>query len=132
MMKTVDEWKALFRARIRAALGARDKTALTVLRETLAAIENAEAPPAGHAPTLVDAPSLGSVGTLGAGEAPRLVLPPEAVVALIERELRELRDAVAEYLRVGRPDEADVLSLQAEVLADLVAEASKHVAEEPK
>lgn len=125
MVKTIDEWKAILRTRIRLALGAKDRPALAVLRETLAAIENAEAPPVGDASTSVEGPFAGSAGPLGAGEAPRLVLPPEAVVVLIERELRERRDAIAEYVRLGRRDEADVLSLQANLLADLVAEAGR-------
>lgn len=123
MVKTVDEWKALLRDRIRVALGARDRPTLAVLRETLAAIENAETPPVGKAPTSVDVPFAGSAGSLGAGEAPRVVLSPEAVGALVERELRERRDAITEYLRLGRRDEADDLSLQANTLAELAAEA---------
>ena len=33
-MKTVDEWKALLRARLRLALGAKDQPAVTILRVT--------------------------------------------------------------------------------------------------
>lgn len=127
-MKTVDEWKVLLRARLRAALGAKDKSAMTVLRETLAAIDNAEAPPMANAPSSASSesgPFAGSAGRVGAGEVERLLLSPEAVVSLIEREIRDRRDAIAEYLRLGRRDEADALSSQADVLADVLAEANR-------
>lgn|GEM_PF-5513582 len=57
LKKTVDEWKALLRARLRA----QDKPALIVLRETLAAIENAESPPM-TTPAPMDGPFQGSAG----------------------------------------------------------------------
>jgi uncharacterized protein YqeY len=123
-MKTVDEWKALLRSRLRVALGAKDRPALTVLRETLAAIDNAEAPPLRSAPTSEDGVFAGSLGGLGAGEVARLVLTPEVVVAIVEREIRERREAAAEYVRLGRHAEADVLALQADVLVALGAEPS--------
>jgi hypothetical protein len=97
---------------------------LTVLRETLAAIDNAEAPPVSSAPTSDGGVFAGSLGGLGAGEAARLVLTPEAVVAIVEREIRERREAAAEYLRLGRHSEAGVLTLQADVLVALGTEAS--------
>lgn len=118
-MKTVDEWKTLLRARLRAAIGAKDKPALTVLRETLAAIDNAEAPPMRSAPASEGGAFAGSVGGLGAGEVARLVLAPEAVLAIIERELRERRAAAADYARLGRHDEARELSSQVDLLAAL-------------
>lgn len=121
-MKTVEEWKAVLRAKLRTALGAKDKPALTVLRETLAAIENAEAPPM-TAPTTVDGSFAGSVGGLGAGEIERLALTPDAVLAIVERELAERREAAVDYERLGRHEEAVALSAQADVLAAIAAEA---------
>lgn len=129
-MKTVEEWKALLRARLRVALAAKDKLALAVVRETLAAIENAEAPPLTGAPEILDGVIAGSVGSVGAGEVARLALSPEAVFALVEREIRERRDAAAEYGRLGRHDEAGALSSQADLLAALVAEANGGAASE--
>lgn len=120
-MKTVDDWKSLLRAKVRVALGAKDKPALTVLRETLAAIENAEATPLTNSPS-VDGAFAGSAGVLGAGEAARLVLSPEAVLGIVERELRERREAASEYARLGRHDEAAALTLRAELLAAIAAE----------
>lgn len=119
-MKTVDEWKTLLRAKLRAALGAKDKPTLTVLREALAAIENAEAPP------ITAATSTGGplAGGLGAGEVERLTLTPSAALAIIEREIAERREAAVEYERLDRHADAAALSAQADVLAAIAAEAS--------
>lgn len=121
-MKTVDEWKAMLRSKLREALAAKDKPALAVLRETLAAIENAEAPPAGSAPVRTDGAFAGSASGLGAGEVPRLVLGPDAVVAIIEREIGERREAAAEYTRLGRHEEARALTSQIDVLVALAGD----------
>lgn len=123
-MRTVSEWKATLRARMREALVAKNKPALAVLRQTLAAIDNAEAPVAETtSATMQDAAFAGSVGGLGAGEVARLSLSPEAVAAIIEREIRDLHNAAAEYRALGRHDEADVLAGQSDVLVDLTRSA---------
>ncbi len=122
-MKTVDEWKALLRARLRLALGAKDQPAVTILRVTLAAIDNAEAPPVTSAPTHAGGAFAGSVGGLGASEVERLALTPAAVLAIVERELGDLRHAAAEYARLGRNAAAAGLSAQADALATVVAAA---------
>ncbi len=124
IVRTAEEWKATLRARLREALGAREKPVVAVLRETLAAIENAEAPPVASAPASKDALFAGSVGGLGAGEVERLVLDHEAVVAIIRREVRERREASAEYVRLGRHEEASVLASQVAVLVALGVERS--------
>jgi uncharacterized protein YqeY len=53
-----------------------------------------------------------------------LVLNPDAVSSIVEREICERRDAAAEYVSLGRHDEVGVLSSQADVIAALAAEAS--------
>jgi uncharacterized protein YqeY len=127
-VKTVDAWKTTLRARLREALGAREPHAVSVLRETLAAIENAEAPPVAVAPASGSGESgesgestafAGSVRGLGAREIPRLVLSPEAVDALIDREIRERREAADGYSKLGRHDEARTLTSQVDVLVAL-------------
>lgn len=117
-MRTVDEWKALLRAKLRAALGAKDKPTLTVVRETLAAIENAEAPPMTTGGSFA-----GGAEGFGAGEVERLVLTPDDVLAIVERELAERREAMAEYARLGRHEEAAALKAHVDVLATIVTEA---------
>lgn len=118
-MRTVDEWKTTLRAALKDALRGRNTQAVAALRATLAAIDNAEAPAAGTAPTSIDGAFAGSVGALGSGEVPRLALMPEAVQAVIDRELHERREAMALYVRLGKHDEADALKAQLDVLLAL-------------
>jgi uncharacterized protein YqeY len=90
----------------------RDESAIAVLRETLAAIDNAEAP-------AVDAPVM--VSGLGAGEIDRRVLGDDEVRAIVEREVRERRASASRYAALGRQREADVLEAQARVLEAISA-----------
>lgn len=128
-MKTIEAWKEMLRARLKAAMSARQSHIVTVLRETMAALDNAEAPPI----TAVATPEMqtgeasafaGSAGGLGAGDIARLTLSPEAVLQLIEREIRERREAAVEYLRLGQDEQAGILNAQADLLDELKAEAS--------
>ncbi|MBN9683446.1 MULTISPECIES: hypothetical protein [unclassified Corallococcus] len=118
-MKTVDEWKATLRAAMKEALRTRNAPASAVLRETLAAIDNAEAPDMSVAPATVGGDFAGSAGGLGSGEVPRLLLSPETVEALVQREVQERRDAVALYTRLGKHEEARTLQSQVDVLLAL-------------
>lgn len=120
-MNTVEEWKALLRVKLREALGARQHHVIAVLRETLAAIENAEAPPVPNTTKHADGPIAGSLGGLRAGEVPRLELSPTAVAAIIDREIRERREAADAYAKLGRPEEVAKLTLQVEMLDALKA-----------
>jgi uncharacterized protein YqeY len=121
-MKTVEEWKALLRIKLREALGARQHHVIAVLRETLAALENAEAPPATSSAVYTDGVIAGSADGLRASEAPRLELSQTAVAAIIDHEIRERREAADEYAMLGRPEEATKLTLQVDVLEALKAE----------
>jgi len=118
-MKTVDEWKTTLRAALRDALRERQKHAVAVLRETLAAIDNAESVDASVAPPASEGIIAGAVEGLGAGEVPRRVLSAEAVTALVEREIQERRDAAATLAALGKHDEATALQLQVDVLVAL-------------
>lgn len=124
-LKNVSEWKDVLRAGIRAAMVAKDKAVLAVLRETLAAIENAEAPPATSAlaADASEGPFAASVAGLGAGDIARLELSPEQVAALMAREIKERRDAAAEYLKLGQKEQAELLSAQADKLTELAKQA---------
>jgi uncharacterized protein len=119
-VKTVDEWKAALRAALKEAMRARQAPAVSVLRETLGAIDNAEAPDAAVALAVQAGVIAGGGAGLGAGEVPRKVLTPEAVSALIEREISERRDAAATWRSLGKADEAATLAAQVEVLLKLV------------
>ncbi|MFP2957626.1 hypothetical protein ACLEPN_07270 [Myxococcus sp. 1LA] len=118
-MRTVDEWKATLRTALKDAMRARSTQAAAVLRETLAAIDNAEAPDIGVAPVAVDGGFAGSAGGLGSGEVARLALTPEAVQAVVDREVQERRDAVALYEKLGKQDEANAVKAQLDVLLAL-------------
>ncbi|RKH64469.1 hypothetical protein [Corallococcus aberystwythensis] len=119
-MRTVNEWKATLRAALKDALRTRNASASAVLRETLAAIDNAEAPDMSVAPESDGGAIAGSTAGLGSGEVARLLLSPEAVEALIQREIQERRDAVALYTQLGRSEEALTLKAQLEVLLALI------------
>jgi hypothetical protein len=117
---TVDDWKDALRARIRAARSARNAGTLTVLGDALAAVENAEAQPAGAAAPPGDGPFAGSAAGLGAAEVPRRILSSAEVVAILEREVAQRRAAAADYARLGRAAESDALRSQADALQAFV------------
>jgi hypothetical protein len=119
-MRTAGEWKSHLRAALGEALRARRRHEVAVLRETLAAIDNAEAADVSAAPSVQAGVIAGGVAGLGAGEVPRRVLSPEAVRAIVQRELQERRDAAVTYASLGRDEEARTLRLQVEVLASLL------------
>lgn len=104
------------RAALRDALRTRQTHAVAVLRETLAAIDNAEAADTSAAPPVQHGVIAGGVPGLGAGEVPRRALSAEAATAIIEREIEERRDAATTLSALGRHEEARILSLQVEVL----------------
>ena len=118
-MRSVEEWKRVLRAALREALRTRQAPAVAVLRETLAAIDNAEAAESNAAPPVQHGVIAGGVPGLGAGEVPRRMLSAEAVTAIVEREVQERRDAATTYSALGRHDEAGTLRLQIDVLASL-------------
>ena len=123
-LKTVTEWKELLRSELKAARLSRNALAVSALRETLAAIGNAEAPPPPENAGAHDGPFAGSTPGLGASEVERLKLTPEAVNVLVERELEERRSAAASYLSLARHDEAEALMAQAELLSSLISRLS--------
>ena len=81
------------------ALKSRDAVAVSALRSALAAIENAGAVEPGHAPPPGSGPIAGAVDGLGAAE------------------VEQRRAAAREYAELGRPDHADRLHAEADVLA---------------
>jgi uncharacterized protein YqeY len=103
-------------AALRAAMKARDRATMAVLRSTLAALDNAQAVESALAP--VEHEHLaGTAGGLGAGEAPRAELDETQARAIVAREAQERRDAADDYERHGRDDEAARLRGEAELLA---------------
>lgn len=100
------------------ALKARDRVAIAALRSTLAAIENAEAPPAHQpAPGAVGSEHVaGSVAGLGAAEVERRQLTEDDLRGIVRAEVDERAAAALEYERVGRTDLAQRVRAEAEVL----------------
>jgi len=118
-MRTVDEWKGVLRTALQEAMRARQAEAVAALRETLAAIDNAEAPPLAYAPPPGEGPIAGSAAGLGAGEIARRALSAEEVLAIVQREIRERREAAATWEALGKGEEAARLRRQADALAAL-------------
>jgi uncharacterized protein YqeY len=122
-VKTVADWKAALRAALLEAMRARQSEVVAALRETLAAIDNAEAADPSAAPAVQSGPGpiAGGVAGLGAGEVPRRVLTATEAQAIVEREIAARREAASTYADLGREQEAGVLRRQAEALARLLA-----------
>ncbi|MEU3269643.1 GatB/YqeY domain-containing protein [Saccharomonospora sp. NPDC006951] len=112
------ELRAGLRESLKAALKAKDRRAAGALRSALAAVDNAEAVPAGE-PLGGDTGGehvAGAAAGLGATEARRRELTGADVRAVVENEVRERRAAALEYERLGRADAAERLRAEADVL----------------
>jgi uncharacterized protein YqeY len=131
MVNEVDRWKARLRERIRAAMKAREASVLSMWREVLALVENAEAVPVASSATGVsdDAPFAASIAGLGSAEATRRVLSSDEVRTLLVADVAERRSAAGEFDRVGQGAAADVLRAQAAALEDFLAENRSHGAD---
>jgi uncharacterized protein len=120
-MKSVEVVKDRLRTALREALRARQTEVVAVFREVLAALDNAEAADVSAAPPVQAGVIAGGVAGLGAGEVPRRVLSAEEVTAILDREIRERREAAATYAALGQQEEARRLSAQVQVLAGLLS-----------
>lgn len=112
----------MLRERLTSAMKQRDAVSMRVLRSTIAAIENAEAPS-------VDSEQLRGLAIersphgVGAGEVDRVRLTARDVRAVVRREIDDRLAAAASYERTGRDDHAAQLRAEAAVLSDLGASA---------
>lgn len=120
-MHTADEYRAMLRAALREEMKARRTWAVSALRETIAAIDNAESvsavPPTALSSTVI----AGAVAGLGNSEVPRRVLTPNDVAAIVAREMNERRAAASQYVALGRHEEAATLDAQATLLEKVMA-----------
>jgi uncharacterized protein len=94
----------------------RDRVAVSVLRATLAAIDNAEAvdrPPAVDRHLAIEQTPVG----VAAAELPRRELTERDVERIVRAEVMQREAAAREYDRVGRPDQAERLRGEVSVLA---------------
>jgi uncharacterized protein len=105
-MSAASELKATLRRDLRTAMAARDTTATRVLRQTLSAIENAEAVPHDDRP-----PTVGQ-----SGDVARRDLTAADLLAVIAREHAERASAIAEYRELGVTATIEALEGEAAVL----------------
>ena len=111
--------RTVLRESLATSVRIRDREATSVLRRTLAAIDDAEAVPAPGFPNA--GASVGSVG-VGSTEADRRELTSRDVLAIVRGEIDELSTA-AGLLAAAQPEAAARLRRQAEVLTLVLAKA---------
>ncbi len=93
--------------------------AISALRSAIAAIDNAEAVAPGVLETAASSSEriAGAVAGVGAADVPRRALLPGEVFSLVAGQVDERLRAAQEYDERGRPDVADRLRREAEVLS---------------
>jgi uncharacterized protein YqeY len=101
------------------AMRARDKAAVSALRATLAALDNAEAVPVDEAVTRGTALEQSPVGA-GATEAARRELSERAVVDIVRAEAAERLDVAARLTAPAHAGRAARLRAEADVLLRLL------------
>jgi uncharacterized protein len=108
------------RAALPTAMKARDRTAVSALRSTLSAIDNAEAVdrPAGADRGLAIEQSAVGVGAM---EVARRELTDDDVERIVRAEIDEREEAAAGYARSGRTEQAEKLRAEAAVLTSLLS-----------
>ena len=104
------------REALRAAMKARDLTAVAALRTTLGAIDNAEAVDVSDAPSPKGGVIAGAVAGLGAGEVTPRALSERRIASIVQAEVAERQSVAADYERTGRHDFAARLRAEAAVL----------------
>ncbi|MFI5527410.1 hypothetical protein ACIA8O_02530 [Kitasatospora sp. NPDC051853] len=102
------------RSGLTTALKARDRATASVLRATLAAIENAEAV---AAPEPTGSLAIEALPVGVGAEAERRVLTEADVAAVVRAERAEREDAAAEYERLGHGEQAARLRTEAGLLS---------------
>lgn len=111
-----DALRQRLREALSAAMKERDRVAVTALRSTLGAIDNAEAvdttASAGGSLAIESSP----VG-VGVAEVGRRTLSDEQVAQIVRSEVADREAAARKYDNVGRPERAEALRAEARVLS---------------
>jgi uncharacterized protein len=106
---------AHMRSRLRSdlltAMRSQQKLEVALIRQLVAAIDNAEAPPGDTGPTASVRHEFGS----GSAEVERLALSRADVHALLVKEIEKRERAAAEFERLGQAERADALRAEAVV-----------------
>jgi uncharacterized protein YqeY len=98
------------------AMKERDRVAVAVVRSTLAAIDNAEAVDATAAAGGSSAIESSPVG-IGVTEVERRALSDEDIAQIVRSEVADREAAALDYDRAGRPERAEALRAEAQVLS---------------
>lgn len=105
------------RAALSVAMKSRDRQAITALRSTLGAIDNAEAVDVGE--QRAGAVETSAVG-LGVAEVARRELTEDDIEQIVRAEIADRSTTADEYDRLGRAAQAEDLRVQAKALDDLL------------
>jgi uncharacterized protein len=100
------------------AMRTRDAVAVAALRSALSALDNAEAVDSARAPAPGPghADLAGTVAGLGAAEVERRSLTEARMEEIVRAEIAERHAAACDYEHAGRPDRAERLRAEAQVL----------------
>jgi uncharacterized protein YqeY len=104
--------KLRLRADLKAAMQARNAVETSLLRNLMAAIDNAQAQPVDLTGPASQMRAFGD----GTGEVARLALSAERLARLLETEASARDDASAEMRALGRTEEADRLATEAAIV----------------
>ncbi|PXX64020.1 hypothetical protein DFR70_105202 [Nocardia tenerifensis] len=105
------------RAALSVAMKSRDRQAVTALRATLGAIDNAEAVDVGdHRAGSVESSAVG----LGAAEVARRELTETDIEQIVRAEIADRHKVAEEYEALNRAEHADDLRAQARTLTELL------------
>ncbi len=112
--------RSRLRQDLTAALKSRNAVAVSALRSTIAAIDNAESVDvnlrAPRAPTSEHI--AGATAGAGSSDINRRVLSDADLIALLRSEVEERCQAADEYTKLGKVDQAERLRSEAEVLRE--------------
>ncbi|ALR14193.1 hypothetical protein BST43_21895 [Mycobacteroides saopaulense] len=110
--------RATMRVDLAAALKARNSQAVSALRTTIAAIDNAESVDDTTETTPGSTHIAGAAMGLGAAEAPRRVLSPADVRAVVRAQIEDRTAQADRYEALGQAQAAAQLRGEAQILAD--------------
>jgi hypothetical protein len=96
-------------------MAARDKAAVQAIRTSVAAIENAEAPPTDGSSATEQL-----LGVAASADVPRRVVTDHEARALVAGEIEDLRAAARHHRSIGVTASADTLERQAELLEQIL------------
>jgi len=122
---------AHLRARLTAAMKARDPVAMSALRSALGALDNAQAVDLDQAPSAQLGVIAGGVAGVGKGDVARKELSFDEQLAVLGQEIAERRALADRYDGLGQQDEAERLRAEAVVLESARQSAHRSSSDSP-